>query len=157
MQTFLPYPDYRKSFECLDYKRLGKQRVEAKQILNALDKIVSAQEKRVGWGNHPAVKMWKGYEPALALYHNISILEWVRRGFNNSMPLIRIIEPIKMPPWFGDEKFHASHRSNLLRKDPEFYSKFNWIEDSGLPYVWGLIERKEPEIMETSIDIVQVG
>ena len=33
MQTFLPYPDFVKSAQCLDYRRLGKQRVEAKQIL----------------------------------------------------------------------------------------------------------------------------
>lgn len=33
MQTFLPYPEFIKSAQCLDNKRLGKQRVEAKQIL----------------------------------------------------------------------------------------------------------------------------
>ena len=36
MQVFLPYPDFKKSLESLDNKRLGKQRVEAKQILNVL-------------------------------------------------------------------------------------------------------------------------
>ena len=36
MQTFLPYPDFKKSASCLDYKRLGKQRVEGLQILNAI-------------------------------------------------------------------------------------------------------------------------
>ena len=33
MQTFLPYSDFIKTARCLDYKRLGKQRVEAKRIL----------------------------------------------------------------------------------------------------------------------------
>ena len=28
MQTFLPYPDFKQSAACLDYSRLGKQRVE---------------------------------------------------------------------------------------------------------------------------------
>jgi len=32
MQTFLPYADFKESAQCLDYRRLGKQRVEAKQI-----------------------------------------------------------------------------------------------------------------------------
>lgn len=32
--------------------------------------------------------------------------------------------------------FHASHRSNLLRKDPVWYSQFNWTEPNNLPYVW---------------------
>lgn len=29
MQTFLPYPDFKKSAQCLDYRRLGKQRVDS--------------------------------------------------------------------------------------------------------------------------------
>jgi len=28
VQTFLPYPDFKKSAECLDFRRLGKQRVD---------------------------------------------------------------------------------------------------------------------------------
>lgn len=33
MQTFLPFPDFARSAKVLDNKRLGKQRIEAKQIL----------------------------------------------------------------------------------------------------------------------------
>ena len=58
MQTFLPYTDFIKSAKCLDYKRLGKQRVEAKQILN----ILLGETTKAGWTNHPAVLMWSGYE-----------------------------------------------------------------------------------------------
>ena len=43
---------------------------------------------------------------------------------------------IKMPWWLGFEPFHASHRSNLLRKDPEFYSLHNWKDDPKDPYIW---------------------
>ncbi len=53
MQTFLPYPDFKRSAKVLDYRRLGKQRVEALQILKAL------QVENYGWRNHPIVKMWK--------------------------------------------------------------------------------------------------
>lgn len=31
---------------------------------------------------------------------------------------------------------HASHRSNLLRKEPEYYTQFGWTEPPDLPYVW---------------------
>lgn len=72
MQTFLPYPDITLSAAVLDYKRLGKQRVEAMQILNAL-----AGLKR-GWTNHPAVRMWRGYEDGLAAYHDACISEWIQ-------------------------------------------------------------------------------
>jgi len=43
---------------------------------------------------------------------------------------------LEYPRWLGDEKLHASHRSNLLRKNPEWYSKFGWKEPNNLPYVW---------------------
>ena len=58
MQTFLPYPDFKKTAKCLDYRRLGKQRVECKQILNALQKRKGGITKG-GWVNHPATKMWE--------------------------------------------------------------------------------------------------
>ena len=43
---------------------------------------------------------------------------------------------IVLPKWMGDETFHASHRSNLLKKDPEFYGKFGWTEATDLDYLW---------------------
>lgn len=134
MQTFLPYPDFRKSLLTLDDKRLGKQRVETYQILNTLLKPDSSK----GWRNHPAVKMWKGYEVSLARYYNESLAIWSSRGFNNV-----ILHPLNLtelkeilPPWVGDEEFHRSHRANLLRKNPEHYSKYWDNEDPTLPYVW---------------------
>jgi hypothetical protein len=131
MQTFLPYPDFQRSVEVLDYRRLGKQRVEAKQILNAL------AGKSRGWTNHTATRMWRGFEPALAAYMDACIDEWVKRGYNNTMQTIRpALVSIVLPPWFGDEAFHASHRSNLLRKKPEYYGQFGWVEGPDLPYVW---------------------
>jgi hypothetical protein len=128
MQTFLPYPDMRKSMSVLDYRRLGKQRVEALQIHNTLT------GKSVGWRNHPAVLMWKDYEDALAVYMNTAIQEWVGRGYKNTMKQM-IVPSYKLPYWFGDEKLHTSHQSNLLRKDPIHYGKlFNVAPD--LPYYW---------------------
>ena len=49
---------------------------------------------------------------------------------------------IKMPWWLGFEPLHSSHRANLLRKDPEYYSKHNWTEDPADPYVWHDKENK---------------
>jgi hypothetical protein len=133
MQTFLPYKSFEDSARCLDYRRLGKQRVEARQIYNAI------RNKR-GWFNHPAIKMWIGYENALLEYSNVIIEEWVRRGFKNTMTLVDICGEVKNPPWLGDEAFHSAHRSNLLRKDFGYYSKFNWNEPLDLQYVWPIGE-----------------
>lgn len=131
MQTFLPYESFKQSFACLDYRRLGKQRVEAMQILKALN------NSNYGWQNHPAVKMWRGYEDALKLYMNLCIDEWIRRGYNNNMERAKLNGLVEsFPPWLGDEKFHASHRSNLIRKDAEYYLKYGWNEPIDLDYVW---------------------
>jgi hypothetical protein len=132
MQTFLPYPDIKKSLKVLDSQRLGKQRVEAYQILN----IILNRTKTKGWRNHPAVRMWKGRANALKCYFNKSIEEWVARGYKNNMKLERIRGKIIFPRWFGNRNFHSSHKSNLLRKNKNFYSKFGWKESSDLPYVW---------------------
>jgi hypothetical protein len=120
--------------------------VECKQLLSALGYYIvdgslfhpEDVEIKAGWINHPAAKMWRGYEMALAEYQLIVILEWERRGYNNTMEMLSMDNAriFQNPPWLGDEAFHASHRSNLLRKDPEYYGKFGWTESPDLPYVW---------------------
>lgn len=137
MNTFLPYPDFQQSARCLDYKRLGKQRVEAWQIYLALTK------PEYGWKNHPIVKMWRGYELALLYYGFFISLEWQKRGYKDTM-LERFINELSkignsyiyMPFWLGNKKFHAAMRSNLLRKNFIHYSQFLWKEPDNLPYVW---------------------
>ena len=71
MQTFLPYPDFKQSAACLDYRRLGKQRVEGVQILKAIlgEKSLNGKPYK-GWLNHPATLMWKPYPDALKLITN---------------------------------------------------------------------------------------
>lgn len=139
MQTFLPYPNFVASVACLDTARLGKQRVEARQIQTAL------QTGEGGWVRHPATRMWQGHVLALMLYGDCAIREWVRRGHTNSMPLMLARLPddpvtlppgITMPPWLGREDLHASHRSRLLMKDPEHYGRMGWTEEPGREYVW---------------------
>lgn len=128
MQTFLPYPSIAQSVHVLDDKRLGKQRVECKQILIAL---LAGR----GWIHHPATKMWKGYEDALGMYMNYCIDEWERRGFKNNMQRYVCNVPVEWPDWIGDTDLHRSHRQNLVRKYPEHYSQF-MDDDPDDWYVW---------------------
>ena len=132
MQTFLPYPNLKKSLKTLDNRRLGKSRVEAFQILNILLNRTSSKS----WKNHPAVKMWQGYENALKIYFNKSVKLWISRGYKNTMKLEKIEGKIILPKWLGNKKFHSSHKSNLLRKNAEHYSKFGWVEKDNLDYIW---------------------
>jgi len=54
------------------------------------------------------------------------------------MKLVSLPNKIDYPPWVGRKDFHDSHKSNLLRKDFEFYKKYDWNIPSDLPYVWCL-------------------
>ena len=137
MQTFLPYPDFNKSARCLDRLRLGKQRVETIQLLRAI-----LSPTPTGWSNHPATKMWHSHPWTLAYYGMTMCVEWQKRGYQDTC-LFKIIDlakhierTLERPSWLGDPAFHASHRSNLLRKDPIHYSQFGWTEPSDLPYLW---------------------
>jgi hypothetical protein len=137
VQTFLPYASFRRSARVLDDRRLGKQRVEALQILNAL------HGRSRGWVNHPAVRMWRGYEDALVLYGLVVTREWTRRGFADTVAgkLLAFVppgwrRPRRAPPWLGDPALHRSHRSALVRKAPAVYGPlFPGVPDD-LPYVW---------------------
>jgi hypothetical protein len=133
MQTFLPYHSFTDSAKVLDYRRLGKQRVEARQIL---DVIVNNKKS---WRNHPAVNMWRGYTDALIEYGDSMIEEWINRGYRNTMTIF-YIQASFYPPWLGDHDFHLSHRSNLVRKYPEYYRKIWPKVTNDLPYIWPIGE-----------------
>lgn len=207
MQTFLPYESYDDSAESLDYRRLGKQRVETLQILMTLlgvkvgnttleekngqyrhayfdpdgyevnpddmnpgdinlhlytqdlvpiMKTIAVPESQ--WTlekhhptmsriNHPVVQMWRGYEFALLKYQEAICDVWTTQfGYHDTCLaktryLFNVLEPvkpskIKFPPWLGNEQFHISHQSNLIRKDPEHYEmQFPGVPDN-IPYYY---------------------
>ena len=140
MQTFLPLPSFTRSAAVLDRQRLGKQRVECVQILQTL------LNQRTAWHNHPAVLMWAGYERALLQYTIAVLDEWNRRGYRNEKVLTMLEpvhsvlkdEPLVMPAWVGRRRFHRSHQSNLLRKNPAHYGVFGWNVPDNLEYVWSV-------------------
>lgn len=144
MQTFLPHDSYLESAIALDDKRLRNQRNECKVILKTLLGEYPATEsgRPGGWPHHPAVKMWKGYEGALCRYA-ISVCEaaldrgWVNGDLRDFFEQkLSELPEVGDPTWMGRFSFHESHRSNLIRKDPEYYRpKWPGVSDS-LPYVW---------------------
>lgn len=146
MQTFAP--EGRRidaGFRALDYKRLGKQRVEAWQILNVLRGVDNDGNPKdhKGWVHHPATKMWEGHIAALALYGMRCCEEWIERGYNDTM-LPRFTNVFKSFVWYGDDPsmplflddIADSHKSNLIRKDPAFYKPLWPHMTNDLPYVW---------------------
>lgn len=145
MQTFLPYADFSETAKVLDYRRLGKQRVEGLQLLKILNGDTG---KKKGWVNHPATKMWKGHRGYLKKYTQTIINEWISRGYNNNIDLSQFSDDENTPPsWLGDNRFHDAHKSNLIRKqiatetkgkklDKDYRNMWNSIP-ADLPYQWG--------------------
>jgi hypothetical protein len=132
VNTFLPYEDFDASARSLDSRRLGKQRIEARQILRVL------QGASTGWRNHPAVAIWRGYEGALAAYYNAVLREWVRRGYRNSMLFEPVAAGCERPPWLGWPPIHAAYRARLLQKEPGWYGQFGWTEEPTDRFDWSL-------------------
>lgn len=147
VQTFLPYPDFERSARTLDAKRLGKQRVEVIQVVRALT------VPDYGWAHHPATLMWRGHEEALGRYGLVCCEVWTELGFGDTcaatitadlaaagVERLRTQDELAaagaLPSWLGDEDVHRSHRSSLLRKDPEHYGELFTDVPDDLPYVW---------------------
>jgi Pyrimidine dimer DNA glycosylase len=153
MQTFLTHPDFRAAAEVLDPQRLGKQRVEAIQVLRALT------VPGYGWRHHPAAAMWAGYEEALTRYGLVVCAVWcaagrqdtcgntLRQDLERATGLTEVRDQPELaaagelPPWLGDVAFHRSHRSALVRKDPAHYRPHFPDVPDDLPYVWPASDR----------------
>ena len=157
MQTFLPVPDFATSAALLDDRRLGKQRVETLQVVRGLT------VPGYGWRHHPAVRMWRGHLEALGRYGLACCEAWQERGYADTcaasisteleragVSRIREQEDLAaagaLPAWWGDEDFHRSHRSALVRKDPDFYAPLfpgALAVEPDLPYVWPVLDAQE--------------
>ncbi|GGS53429.1 MULTISPECIES: MSMEG_6728 family protein [Actinokineospora] len=153
MQTFLPYADFAATARVLDPKRLGKQRVEAIQVLRGLT------VPGYGWRRHPAVRMWSGYEEALVRYGLEICAVWCAAGHADTcaatlradLGRARDIAEVRgqwelcaageVPPWLGDASVHLSHQSALVRKAPDHYRRLFPDVPPDLPYVWPASDR----------------
>ena len=126
MQTFVPEESFADSVRVLDRQRLGKQRVETLQIMKALAGLSK------GWTNHPATRMWRGYESALFVYQQATCDEWAKRGYKDTC-LDKTYDvwrqhfysrTVDYPHWLGDYRVHYSHKSALVFKNPVWYNQF---------------------------------
>ena len=159
MQTFVPYADFEQALRMLDTKRLGKQRVEVIQIVRALTVPGYA------WSSHTAVLMWKGFEEALGRYGLTACEVWTERGFGDScattitadlraygVTSIRQYAELAaadaLPRWLFDEAVLVSHRSSLLRKDPEHYGPLFPGTPTDVDYVWPV---RSPAVIEREL------
>jgi hypothetical protein len=163
VQTFLPHPDLAASAAALDDRRLGKQRVETLQILRAL------HLEDYGWGNHPAVTMWRGHTLALVAYGLAVVDEWIARGRADTtrqqiaefarpgpVPDPARLDRALLPPWWGCEDVHRSHRAALARKSPEHYGGLA-VDDPDEPYTWPAPPQPPPPARPFTAWLVRVA
>lgn len=163
MQTFYPIvsEDFLEQAKALDNLRLNKQALEGWQILMVLLELDPLGNDRTpkGWVNHPAVKMWRGYEFALLKYVEAMCEEWRNRGYKTTVDVkakatyekavakgkVASLDILTLPTWIKDktklEDVAKSHRTALLNKNYEYYSQHRWKEGrTGKPdsyeYVW---------------------
>lgn len=162
MQTFLPLADFEPSLQTLNDKHLNGQRNEAYQIILALTEHqptakgdlwdgTSVEPKTFRYAVHTVARQWKGYEFSLLAYLDSVMIVGHSRGLfltsdvvDRALACFVASHPTEVweytdmedPPWMGDERLHASHRSNLLRKDPAHYGQFGWKEPHDLPYFY---------------------
>lgn len=148
MQTFLPCPRFDETARVLDTRRLGKQRVETIQVVRALT------VPGYGWRHHPAAAMWAGYEEALVRYGLDICAAWCALGHADTCATTMTTDLTshtgigtprsqdelaaagELPFWLGDEAFHRSHQSVLVRKDPDHYRMFFPDVPDDLDYIW---------------------
>lgn len=142
----------------LDNKRLGKQRLEAKQILNILEYYDKhGIFPNTGWIHHKIVKIWMGHTYALKVYFNKVIYYWKERGFQNSYDYYDVDEescpiiPCKFdgktalfeqqansmtfPLWYSYPPYYLSQRAALLMKDREYYLGQQLLTPEVEPYL----------------------
>lgn len=152
MQTFITDKDFKQSARNLDRQRLHSQIYEAIHILSSLleinDQLVNVKRNVK---NHPAAKLWTGYELELLKYIQVHIDEWTFRGYKTDINsrnfqvlwleldvLTKQYDYDKlMPDWITDDLI-KTHRSVLIQKKPEYYNKL-WPDcprDLKMRYDW---------------------
>ena len=134
MQVFISENNFTKCAQVLDTKRLVKQLLEGRQIMT----ILANESPGGAWKNHPAVKMFAGYEGMLYNYlvairdemksrgykweKNWEVIQdTYTRNFNN--PDVR-----DKPHWMKDNvlfnRLIMTHRGRLWEKDSIHYAQY---------------------------------
>ena len=174
---------FQRTAASLDWRRLGKQRVEAMQIYTIICKIEDLCERgiltppscgiiatsredpsitypqrvkwyeenyriakaipgiKLGFGNHPAVKMWLGYRLALGSYINAHIDEWIARGYKNTMLWCEppnIYQPLVLPWWINFKELMMSHCAALINKEIDRKEKLWYTSPERSEYFYGM-------------------
>lgn len=161
IQTWLPHANLLASAAALHPDDLARQRIHNWQLISLLSCYLVSDENlwHCCWREHPLVLQWKNYLPFLMEY-NRAVAKVYNRGSATGGQLMPASQPDPVltqceelfdaaveagacdaevsfvPGWIGNAGYHASHQSNLVRKNPEFYSNLFPNVTENLKYVW---------------------
>lgn len=117
------------TFEVLDKRRLNKQKIECKQIMNAIDGISTA------WKNHPIVKSYTPYRKWLGVYY------WLIEEYTSSnSDLLMMLHYNKWlwenRPIFHTEEYFNQMKRRLYTKDNKLYSLYSELGESDINWYY---------------------
>lgn len=101
--------------QALDRKRLNKQIIECKQILDAL------YDTSRGWANHPCTLQYDGNRDWLYAYL-LCLASFKEMDFQAATYWSELAESVK--PQFHTPEFIEQMRRRLYTKDPEHYAQW---------------------------------
>lgn len=139
MNVFTPYPDPLETAKCLDKRRLWKQIIECRQILDVL------RGKSEAWMNHPISKMYLGYDGWLESYLECLVL--YREG-NLEGAQEKSIKCLELQPPFLTDDYCDNMKRRLYTKAPDLYPQFSEYGESYLNMyfvggVWKYYQQKK--------------
>lgn len=110
----------------LDKRRLNKQIIECKQILDAL-------QGNEAWGNHPAVLQYRGHEQWLR--HYMTCLNSVMCGADD-IARIASNEADEVRPYWHCKDYYEQMKRRLYTKDTEHYKRWAHLGASDENWYW---------------------
>ena len=110
----------------LDPKRLRKQIIECRQILDALN-------GNSAWSNHPCVLQYRGYEEWLWAYKQC--LDGYAMGDTVNAKVYNILADGIRPDWHT-QKYYNNMKARLYTKDKEHYKQWAYLGTSEENWYW---------------------
>jgi hypothetical protein len=107
--------------QALDKRRLNKQIIECRQILDAL------YNYKIGWKNHPCTLSYKNDRDWLWSY--CLCLEQYREGeYNQALYWNNLAEKVR--PVFHTQEYFDQMKRRLYTKSPEYYAQWSELGTS---------------------------
>lgn len=151
LNTWLPYDNYAESADILTDRHIFMQLQDCTKLLYWLTEMpLNRRTPSKAQLEHPCVIQWRGYVPSLYDYTlEIMMVAYERSSLTNKQEQIsEMAENINIldglvsnmkeetPSWLGNEDYHLSHKSNLIRLSRSAYESIWPDVPDNLELIW---------------------